>query len=517
MNLHSRPAPQVSPPSPQSPQLPAAANAGHLESAGAVSQLEENLQPVPESGRTKKVSGQFWIWAGANLAPINWVLGALGIHLGLGFRDTVIVLVAGNLIGMALFGFFVLLGQRTGATGMVLGRAAFGRTGNYLPAMTQAVLGIGWCAVNTWIVLDLVMALFGTLGWVDPDAPNHLAKILVAGAIMGVQVLIAYFGYKAIAAFERWTVPPTILVLVAMSAVAWFGMDIDWGYQGPAGDILTGTERITAMSAVMTAIGIGWGITWFTYAADYSRFVSREVKPRRLYLVSVLGQFIPVVWLGILGASLATKSGSVDPGKLIVDNYGALAIPVLFMVLHGPVATNILNIYTFTVSAQACDIKTPRRTLNYLVGVLAFIVVIFFIFQTDFAAVIDAWLIGLVAWIASWGAIMLVHYYYLERRRPLGTDRLFDPAGGTKVPAINWAGMIALASGLVATWLFMYGLLPATQGPIARAMGGLDLSWLAGGLTAATVYAVLGSRVHNRLADIKASAGHHRKQAARQP
>ncbi|MBP2216942.1 cytosine permease [Arthrobacter sp. CAN_C5] len=508
MNLQSRPE------FPAPPLLPAAADSGRPETPGTVSELEQNLQPIPESLRTKKVSGQFWIWAGANLAPINWVLGALGIHLGLGFSDTVIVLVAGNLIGMTLFGFFVLLGQRTGATGMVLGRAAFGRTGNYLPAMTQAVLGIGWCAVNTWIVLDLVMALFGSMGWVDPEAPNYAAKILVAAAIMGLQVLIAYFGYKAIAAFERWTVPPTILVLIAMSAVAWFGMDIDWGYQGPAGAVLTGMERITAMSAVMTAIGIGWGITWFTYAADYSRFVSREVKPRRLYLVSVLGQFIPVVWLGILGASLATKSGSIDPGQLIVDNYGALAIPVLFMVLHGPVATNILNIYTFTVSTQACDVRTPRRTLNLVVGVLALIVVIFFIFQTDFAAIIDAWLIGLVAWIASWGAIMLVHFYYLERRRPLGTERLFDPAGSTKVPAINWAGMIALASGLVATWLFMYGLLPATQGPVAKAMGGLDLSWLAGGLTSATVYAVLGSRVHNRLAAAQVVADDNAKQAA---
>jgi hypothetical protein len=37
------------------------------------------------------VSAQFWIWAGANIAPINWVLGALGINLGLGLRDTFIV------------------------------------------------------------------------------------------------------------------------------------------------------------------------------------------------------------------------------------------------------------------------------------------------------------------------------------------------------------------------------------------------------------------------------------------
>ncbi|MDP9985378.1 MULTISPECIES: purine-cytosine permease family protein [Arthrobacter] len=456
------------------------------------------LQPIPESARTRKVSGQFWIWAGANLAPINWVLGALGIQLGLGLADTITVLVLGNLIGMLLFGCFVLLGQKTGATGMVLARAAFGRRGNYLPAAIQALLVIGWCAVNTWIILDLVMALFGTLGWVDPEAPNYGWKIGVATFIMALQVAIAWFGYKAIAAFEKWTVPPTILILAVMSAVAWFGMDIDWSYAGPAGAILEGSERIAAMSAVMTAIGIGWGITWFTYAADYSRFVSTSVPKKKVYLASVLGQFIPVVWLGVLGASLATNSGEIDPGKLIVLNFGAMALPVLLMVLHGPIATNILNIYTFSVATQALDISISRRKLNLFVGVFSLAAVVFFIFQEDFAAVLDAWLIGLVAWVAAWGGIMLVHYFWLDKRWPGAPERLFDGVGTKRLPVVNWAGVISLVAGIFATWLFMYGLIPIMQGPIAVALGGWDLSWLAGGLTSAGVYAILGPRQHIR-------------------
>jgi len=36
------------------------------------------------------------------------------------------------------------------------------------------------------------------------------------------------------------------------------------------------------------------------------------------------------------------------------------------------------------------------------------------------------------------------------------------------------------------------------QGPIAVALGGWDLSWLAGGLTSAAVYAILGPRQHIR-------------------
>ena len=106
--------------------------------------VEETLQPIRESSRTTAIGGQFWIWAGANIAPINWVLGALGIHMGLGLWDTFGVLAAGNILGMSIFGLFVLLGQRTGVTGMVLGRGVFGRRGNYLPATIHAVVVIGW-------------------------------------------------------------------------------------------------------------------------------------------------------------------------------------------------------------------------------------------------------------------------------------------------------------------------------------------------------------------------------------
>src|SRR6476659_9019824 len=464
--------------------------------------VEQTLQPIPEDVRTHRVSGQFWIWCGANIAPINWVLGALGIALGLGLRDTLIVLVLGNLIGMAVFGLFVLMGQRTGVTGMVLSRAAFGRRCAYLPAAIQACLAIGWCAVNTWIILDLVMALLGKIGLVDPAADNYGWKILVAALIMVIQVAISWAGYKAIATFERWTVPPTIVVLIAMSVVAWTQLDIDWGYAGPAGQVLTGTARWVAMSGVMTAIGIGWGITWFTYAADYSRFVSTTVPKHKVYLASVLGQFSPVVWLGVLGASLATNSGEVDPGKLIVQNFGAMALPVLLMVLHGPIATNILNIYTFSVATQALDITISRRKLNLFVGVFSLIAVVFFIFQEDFASVLDAWLIGLVAWVAAWGGVMLVHYFWIEKRWPGDPSRLFDAVGTKRLPGVNPAGVASLLIGIFATWLFMYGLVPAMQGPIAVALGEWDLSWLAGGLASAGCYALLGPVYHRRHLDV---------------
>ena len=46
------------------------------------------IEPIPEADRDSTPLQQFWIWAGANIAPINWVLGALGIVLGLSLVET---------------------------------------------------------------------------------------------------------------------------------------------------------------------------------------------------------------------------------------------------------------------------------------------------------------------------------------------------------------------------------------------------------------------------------------------
>jgi toxin CptA len=445
--------------------------------------VEHQLLPVPDAARTSTAASQFWIWAGANIAPINWVLGALGVSLGLGLADTVLVLVAGNVIGMAVFGFFVLMGQRTGVSQMVLSRAAFGRRGAYLPTAIQGLIATGWCAVNTWIILDLVVALLGKLGVHGGTG----LKVVIALVVMAAQVLIAAIGFRAIAAFEKWTVPITMVVIVAMSVIAWTRSGVHWDW---AGQHLEGAARWSAMSTVMTAIGVGWGVTWFAYASDYSRFVPRSMPRRTLFTASVLGQFIPTVWLGVLGATLATVSQQVDPGQLVVQAFGALAVPVILLVLHGPIATNILNMYSCGLCAQTLDWNVDRRKLVYGVGVLATLFTVFLILQEDFANTLDAWLGGMVTWVAPWAAVMLIHYW-LVLREDVDVDGLFAPPAARRLPDVGWRAIAAFVTGIVATWAFSYGVPAFLQGPGARALGGVDLSWLAGALVSALVYLAL--------------------------
>jgi NCS1 family nucleobase:cation symporter-1 len=47
---------------------------------------------------------------------------------------------------------------------------------------------------------------------------------------------------------------------------------VDWGLTTK----LTGGEHFSAITGLVTAIGVGWGISWVTWASDYSRVVPKR-------------------------------------------------------------------------------------------------------------------------------------------------------------------------------------------------------------------------------------------------
>src|SRR3981189_3691247 len=106
------------------------------------------------------------------------------------------------------------------------------------------------------------------------------------------------------------------------------------------------------LTVMMEANGVGWGISWVTWASDYSRFVPRSVSSTSVFWYSYVGMFVPTVWLAILGASVASVTLDTDPAKMVSAVFGGVSsVLVLLLVLHGPIATNILNVYSAALAA----------------------------------------------------------------------------------------------------------------------------------------------------------------------
>src|SRR3954454_23357957 len=153
-----------------------------------------SIEPIPDRDRDSTGPQQMWIWAGANIAPINWALGALGIILKLGLSETIAVIVIGNIVGCAIFAAFTVMGHKTGVNQMVLSRAAFGRRGGYLSSWMQFLMTMASIGVNTYFPVVLAIAILGHFGVKD----TWFLKFIVVTVVMAIQVGIGVYGFYLI-------------------------------------------------------------------------------------------------------------------------------------------------------------------------------------------------------------------------------------------------------------------------------------------------------------------------------
>jgi NCS1 nucleoside transporter family len=447
-----------------------------------------SIEPIPERDKDSTGPQQMWIWAGANIAPINWALGALGIVLKLGLWETIAVIVLGNLVGCAIFAAFTVMGHKTGVNQMVLCRSAFGRRGAYLPSALMFLMTLGWIGVNTYFPVKIAVAILGQFG--IPD--TWLVNLVVVTVVMVLQVLIGLYGFYAIRTFEKYTVPVTAAIMLLMSFLAWTRPGVvNWGLTSS----LPPGAQVAMLTLLMTAIGVGWGISWVTWASDYSRFVPRTVPSRSVFWYSYVGMFVPTVWLAILGATLASVTLDTDPAKMVSAVFGGvMSLLVLLMVLHGPIATNILNVYSAALAALSMGVRLSRTAMALIAGGVGYVVTIYFVFQPSFAKAFDNWMISLLLWMSPWAGVVLADFF-IKRKGRIDVNELYREAERSAYGDVNWAGIIAFVLGLIAGWLFQDGLVPALQGPIStRLLGGADLSWLAGIVVAGAAYLILSPR-----------------------
>jgi NCS1 nucleoside transporter family len=447
-----------------------------------------SIEPIPEADRDSTGPQQMWIWAGANIAPINWALGALGIILKLGLWETIAVVVIGNLIGCAIFAAFTVMGHKTGVNQMVLSRSAFGRRGAYLPSLLMFLMTLGWIGVNTYFPVKIAMAILGQFGIADTWFPT----LVVITLIMLLQVGIGVYGFYAIRTFEKYTVPVTVVIMALMSILAWTRPGVvNWGLTTtlPAG------AHLAMLTLLMTAIGVGWGISWVTWASDYSRFVPRSVSSASVFWYSYVGMFVPTVWLAVLGATIASVTNDTDPAKMVSAVFGGVtSILVLLLVLHGPIATNILNVYSSALAALSMGVRLSRTALALIVGIAGYLVTIYFIFAPSFAKAFDNWMISLLLWMSPWAGVILADFF-IKRGGKINVPELYRSPETSAYGDINWSGMIAFLVGLVAGWSVEDGLVPALQGPVSTGLlAGADLSWLVGIVVAGGLYLMLSRR-----------------------
>ena len=180
-----------------------------------------------------------------------------------------------------------------------------------------------------------------------------------------MQLGLALYGFYAIRSFEKYTVPATVVVMAVMTVVAMsHRRQLDLPARRP-----TPGDKVTAITQLLTAIGIGWGLTWIPYASDYSRFV----RHRRLRASRCSGRPRPACTSRPSGWPRSAPAWPAPATAATRRRWwsarsAVMAIPVLLLLMHGPIATNILNLYSCSLAALSIGVRAARWKVTLIAG-----------------------------------------------------------------------------------------------------------------------------------------------------
>ena len=428
---------------------------------------------IPLKERHGRPLNLFWTWTSPNMEFATVFVGFIGVvFFGLSFWATFIAIVLGTALGSITLGILGTAGPQYGVPQMVLSRLGFGYWGNVLPAGINAlVAGIGWFAVNSVSgALALSALTHGT-------CPRCSALLIV----VALQLVVAFFGYNLIHAFERYAFP--LLVVIFLIASVW-----------TLGKANPGAVHNTIPGAFLIELGatFGYAVGWNPYASDYTRYLKPETSKPAIALWSGLGVFLSCVLLETVGAAAGTlpavASNVANPTAGWTGLFPTwLADLTLIAIVIGGIAANALNIYSGAISFTALGFKLPLHARRAIVAV-GFGAVGFFVAWSGLHNAgedYNNFLLIIAYWIAPWLAVMFCDMFLRRRQDSAQLEHLLFNRKFT-----NWAGPVSMAVGVaVSIWLFSnqakyVGVVPSHNGNFG------DLTFEVGFVLTGAIYLV---------------------------
>ena len=433
-------------------------------SAGAIE--TNDVAQIPSGERHGKPWHLFTVWSSPNLEFATVFVGALAIIFGLDLWSGILAVVVGNALAAITHGILSTWGPEAGLPQMVLGRTAFGKLGNLIPAgLSTLVAGIGWFAVNT---VSGSLALTSLVKW---NLGISLAVVILA------QIVIAFIGHNLIQKWERFTSYGLALVWIIVLIVVL-----------PQGHYADVANKFNWASFTLAA-GAAYGYTagWTPFASDYTRYLPANSNKRSLGWFAGLGNFFSttlLMGLGVVAWTLVTKGGPTDVFVALLPSW--LAPLTLLAIAVGSVSANVLNVYSGAMSFLAMGFKlgfkTRRAIMVALAGVIGGVVAVLAANNVGHLGDnLEGFLLVVSYWVAPWIAIVLV-----DRFMRKGAD-----FGALALKAReNLAGPIAfVAAAAFSIWGFANQ--QAYEGPLAKQYGVGDITAIVGFVVAAVLYFVL--------------------------
>jgi nucleobase:cation symporter-1, NCS1 family len=439
-----------------------------------------SIDYVPASERHGKVWQQGPFWFLGNFQFFSIAVGFIGPAAGLSLLWSAIAVILGYIFGTFFMAFHASQGPQLGLPQMIQSRAQLGYRGVTVVLIGALFTFMGFLVLDTRLISS---GLHGIYGW---------NAVLVGIIINGVSAVLAIFGHDWLHRAFRvlfWLSIPFVIVLT---------IGIMAGHAGghPAASSGFGWVAFMAQFAAAAA----YNITYAPYVSDYSRYLPRSTKSSHIVTSVFLGAAGSAIWLGIIGAWLASRLGASDALvslKLAGDNvFSGLGTVLAVLSVLALVATMGIGVYSTMLTALTGidsfrPVVTSRRLRVLTILIFeAVATVIGLLLPGHYLTALSNTLVIMLYLLVPWTAINLVDYFVVRRGHYAITD-LVKPDGVYGVWA--WRGLTSFGAGLLSMLPFM--VLSFYTGPIARSIKGVDISFVIGLAVSGVVYLVLSRSI----------------------
>jgi nucleobase:cation symporter-1, NCS1 family len=436
-----------------------------------------SIDYVPIAERHGKVWHLFPVWFAGDAHLATIATGIIGVALGGNLIWTAIAVVLGNAFGTFFMAFHSTQGPQLGLPQMVQSRPQFGFVGALLVWVVALVTYIGYTGFNQILVGSTMQHLV--------DLPKPVSYLGYAV----ISVVLAVVGYDFIHKASRWL---TYLMLVLLVV---FTVGLLAAHPFSAEQMDLGAFALTPFLVQFFTAAV-YQLSWSIYVSDYSRYLPRDVGVRASFWWTYLGAGVGGAWMMLVGtfaAGLFPKADTVDAvlsaGDKVFSGFGLVLLigSVLPLITIGT-----LNFYGGSLTLLSCVDSLKRFRPTAIKRVYALIVVgvlataIAFASNDTFLEDFEYFLTVLGYLFTPWTAINLVDFYVV-RRGHYSIREIFNPHG--IYGRWSWRGLVAYGAGFAS--MMPFAVVGDLQGPVARLLGGADISMPIGLLVAAGLYLVL--------------------------
>ena len=437
------------------------------------------IDHIPETERHGKARNLFTIWFGGNIMMLTIATGLLATAVyGLPIWAAIIALVVGNVIGGVVMALHAAQGPQMGVPQMLQTRAQFGSYGSLLVVV---------------IVVGMYVAFFASnvvLGGQALNTLTHLGDFWSTVVVGLISVAGAVFGYRILHVFG------TVMSIVAGLTIALVFVYIFAAGTLPAIALSQGSVTATGIMGTISVAAL-WQIAYAPYVSDYTRYMPRHTGVRPAFWATfagcVLGSVIPMALGAVVGAAFPKDDVATGLSALIPG----IAWLALLVFGVGISVSNGMNLYcgslaVITIGQTLFPRWIPRAATRGTIAVLLFLLalVLGFAGSGNFLVNLTNLMILLLCVLIPWTAVNLVDYYAV-RHGDYDIPSLFEPDGGV-YGRVNRNAVFCYVVGIVVQLPFINTAF--YTGPIATALGGVDISWIVGLAVVCPLYFALMKR-----------------------